>query len=94
MPAQSLGQERVAGESATAPHCKPRTRGGIRFAFGVLHKTGLVLKWQTLARTRGSRLEEVAYSDMMVGSAPGLTEAQIRDWMAIPAGYDVVNVTN
>jgi sigma-E factor negative regulatory protein RseB len=90
---QSLGQERVAGEFAagTALQAKDPWRHSFRIWRSV--QTGLVLKWQTLARPEGPVLEEVAYSDMMFGAATGLTEAQMRDWMAIPAGYEVVNVT-
>ena len=90
---QSLGQERVAGESATGTALQAKDLWRHSFRIWRSAQTGLVLKWQTLARPEGPVLEEVAYSDMMVGSASGLTEAQIRDWMAIPAGYDVVNVT-
>jgi sigma-E factor negative regulatory protein RseB len=90
---QSLGQERVAGESATGTALQAKDRWRHSFRIWRSAQTGLVLKWQTLARPEGPVLEEVAYSDMMVGSASGLTETQMRDWMAIPAGYDVVNVT-
>ena len=90
---QSLGQERVAGESATGTALQAKDPWRHSFRIWRSAQTGLVLKWQTLARPEGPVLEEVAYSDMMVGSASGLTESQMRDWMAVPAGYDVVNVT-
>ena len=90
---QSLGQERVAGESATGTALQAKDSWRHSFRIWRSAQTGLVLKWQTLARPEGPVLEEVAYSDMMVGPASGLTESQMRDWMALPPGYDVVNVT-
>lgn len=90
---QSLGHERVAGESATGTALQAKDQWRHSFRIWRSAQTGLVLKWQTLARPEGPVLEEIAYSDMMVGQTSGLTEAHVRDWMTVPPGYEIVNVT-
>jgi len=90
---QSLGRERIAGELAMGTALQANDAWRHSFRIWRSARTGLVLKWQTLMKPDGPVLEEIAYSDMMLGNDSGLSEAQMRQWLATPPDYRVVNVT-
>ena len=84
---QSLSAKRVAGliTVGVALQAKDQWRHSHRIWRDA--KSGLVLKWQTVASDTGEVLEQVAYSDIVV--AGGVDLATMQQWQQVPKQYKV-----
>lgn len=87
--AEYLGAERVAGFAADVVWFKPRDAWRFGYRIWSEHKSGMVLKMQTL-RADGDVLEQVAFSALEL-DAP-MSMAPLQQGMQATAGYAVHDV--
>ncbi|MDA8600373.1 MucB/RseB C-terminal domain-containing protein [Burkholderiaceae bacterium] len=87
---QSLGHQRIAGQLASGTALLATDAWRHSFRIWRSQADGVVLKWQTLATPTGPVLEEVAYSEISVGKASGLSADAMRQWLQIPPDYQVI----
>lgn len=84
---QSLSAKRVAGLATVGVALQAKDAWRHSYRIWRDAKSGLVLKWQTVATDSGEVLEQVAYSDIVV--AGGVDLPTMQQWLQVPPAYAV-----